>query len=122
MPSRAGARPRKKVRRRHRSKPEPMAAAVGRRVRALRAEFDFKFDAFVGESELGRGFVSELERGLSVPSILTLAKLAKAFGLTVADLVITEETARERLFEATRGLDEAEVEALLKLVLSRRRR
>lgn len=121
MPTRAGGRPRKEVRRRHRTRPEPMAAAVGRRVRALRKELDFRFDAFVGESELGRGFVSELERGLSVPTILTLAKVARALGLTVADLVVTDATARERLFEATRGLEDAEVEELIRIVRARRK-
>jgi transcriptional regulator with XRE-family HTH domain len=98
-----------------------MALAVGKRMRELRKELKFGFDAFVGETELGRGFVSELERGLTVPTIHTLAHIAAAFELTVADLVVTDATARERLFEATRGLDEAEVEELLRMAKARRR-
>jgi transcriptional regulator with XRE-family HTH domain len=97
---------------RHRKKPDPLAAQIGGRIKQLRAEKDFSFDAFVGETGLGRGSVSELERGLIVPTVTTLALVAAALEVTVADLVLGR-SAREELFELTRGLSEKSVEELL---------
>lgn len=82
-------------------------------MRKLRGEKGFTFDAFVEETGLGRGYISELERGLVVPSITSLAKLATALEVTIADLVIGE-TPRERLLDLTRQLDDKSVAALLK--------
>jgi transcriptional regulator with XRE-family HTH domain len=56
-----------------------------REIRALRLEAEFTFDALVEETGLGRGHVSELERGTVVPTIGTLAKVASALQLTLAD-------------------------------------
>ena len=63
---------------------------------------EFAFDAFVEETGLGRGYVSELERGLVVPGVGTLSRVAKALGVTIADLV-SGDTERERLFDELRG-------------------
>lgn len=96
----------------HRSKPDPYAARVGGRIRALREEADISFDAFVGETGLGRGYVSELERGLVVPTIKTLARVARTLEVTVADLVLDDST-RAEIYEATRSMTERELAALL---------
>ena len=98
---------------RHRTKPDTLAKAVGARVRKLRQAQDFSFDAFVEETGLGRGYISELERGLVVPTITALAKLAAALEVTVADLVLGDSP-RERLFEVSRKLDEKSVAILLR--------
>ena len=89
---------------RHRAVPDPLAARIGKRIRALRTSKDFGFDAFVEETALGRGYVSELERGLVVPTVGTLARVAAALEVTIADLV-TGDTDRERLFHDLRGAD-----------------
>jgi len=102
---------RKRTSRNHRAKPDLDAKRVGERVRRLRQERDWNFDAFVEETELGRGYISELERGLVVPSLSALTKLAAALELPVADLVLGD-TPRERLFELTRGLSARAVELL----------
>jgi transcriptional regulator with XRE-family HTH domain len=107
------AKPRRATGTRHRSKADPFAKTVGLRVRELRKEKDFSFDAFVEETGLGRGYISELERGLVVPTITSLAKLAGALEVTVADLV-TGDSPRERLFATTRHLAESDVAAILK--------
>jgi transcriptional regulator with XRE-family HTH domain len=91
-----------------------LAKLVGARIRELRLEAEFTFDAFVEETGLGRGYVSELERGTVVPTIGTLAKVAKALQLTLADLVAIGDTRREKLFVETRGLADAQVEAILR--------
>src|SRR5258708_38504557 len=97
---------------RHRTKADPFAKAVGARVRQLRKERDFTFDAFVEETGLGRGYISELERGLVVPSIHALRKLALALELTMADLVVGNSP-REQLFSAAKQLSEHEIKVLL---------
>lgn len=91
-----------KARVRHRQTPDPLAASVGDRIRRLRREDHFSFDAFVEETGLGRGYISELERGLVVPTVGALARIAEALEVTIADLVIGDSE-RERLFEELRG-------------------
>jgi transcriptional regulator with XRE-family HTH domain len=98
---------------RHRATPDAHAKIVGARIRALRKEQAFSFDAFVEETGLGRGYISELERGLVVPTITALGKMAAALEVTVADLVLGDSP-RERLFEVSRKLDDKSVAALLK--------
>lgn len=90
------------ARSRHRDRPDPLAARIGQRIRQLRTETAFAFDAFVEETGLGRGYVSELERGLVVPGVGTLARVARALNVTIADLVVGDSD-RERLFEELRG-------------------
>jgi transcriptional regulator with XRE-family HTH domain len=104
MPAKEGKRPRSRAvtRKPRRTEPDPIAARVGNRIRALRGETKFSFDAFVEETGLGRGYVSELERGLVVPTIGTLARVARALEVTIADLV-SGDSERERLFEDLRG-------------------
>ena len=105
--------------RRHRTKPDPLAKIVGERIRNLRKKQDFRFDAFVEETGLGRGYVSELERGLVVPSVHSLSKVARALSLTLADIVLGD-TKREVLFEATRGLTDEQLDKVMELVATLR--
>ena len=106
-----GAVSKRPVRSRHRERPDPLAARIGQRIRALRTETAFAFDAFVEETGLGRGYVSELERGLVVPGVGTLARIARALGVTIADLV-SGDTDRERLFDELRGRPSSVIRAI----------
>lgn len=72
------------------------------------------FDALVVTSGLGRGYISELERGLVVPTVGTLARIASALDVTLADLVIGT-TDRERVFEALRGASRETIAKIAKL-------
>lgn len=78
------------------------------------------FGELVARSGLGRGYVSELERGLVVPTVGTLARIAAALDLTVADLVAGDGD-REAMFEQLRGRPDlvAEIRALLAKRLER---
>ncbi len=111
-----GAKPRPT--KRHRQTPDPIAAAVGARIRAFRNEQDFSFDAFVEVTGLGRGYVSELERGLVVPTVVVLDRVARALSVTIADLVLAD-TPREQLFEAAATLGRRDLEQLLDQVRAR---
>lgn len=104
------ARPQKSQR--HRKKPEPVAKAVGETINRLRRERRFSFDAFVEETGLGRGYISELERGLVVPTVVTLKRLADALEVTVADLVLGH-SAREAIFSGARDFDQRQLDGLL---------
>ena len=96
----------------HRTTPDSLARTIGQRIKRLRVEAEWSFDAFVEETGLGRGYVSELERGLVVPNVRVIEKVAKILEVTSADLVLGN-TPRELLFDATRGLDANAVESLL---------
>lgn len=102
---------------RHRRVPDLLAQRIGSRIHDLRADVGLGFNAFVTRTGLGRGYVSELERGLVVPTVASLARVAEALGVTVADLVVgTSE--RERLFDELRGEPMAVVRELRERIRS----
>ncbi|WP_248345806.1 helix-turn-helix domain-containing protein [Anaeromyxobacter paludicola] len=84
-------------------------------MKSLRTTRGINFDAFVEECEVGRGYVSELERGFVVPSVTVLAKVAAVLEVTMADLV-AGESPREELFKETVGLREEQIRNLLETV------
>lgn len=98
----------------HRKEPVPSAAALGARVKRLRLEQDFTFDAFVEETQLGRGYISEMERGLVVPSLETMVRIAAALELSVPELVATGTSLLDQIIEATRSLTEPQLRRLLR--------
>lgn len=71
----------------------------------------------MSKTGLGRGYVSELERGLVVPTVGTLARVAAALGVTVADLVAGDGE-REAIFEILR--DKPELVSELRAQLAKR--
>jgi transcriptional regulator with XRE-family HTH domain len=89
-----------------------LAALLGARIRDLRKERGFSFDAFA--EELGRGYVSDLERGKVVPTLATLAKVASVLELEIADLVAFGPSPRLELFTLTRELTPVQVRRLLR--------
>lgn len=84
---------------RHRKEPDPLARRIGAKIKRLRGEREISFDAFVEETGLGRGYISELERGLVVPTVVSLSKVARVLEVTLADLVLGDSL-REQIFEA----------------------
>src|SRR5262249_5052103 len=57
----------------------------------LRRQRGISLEELAQRSGLTKSFLSKLERGLSVPSISTAMALAKAFGLTVGQLMDEQE-------------------------------
>jgi transcriptional regulator with XRE-family HTH domain len=59
----------------------------GKRVRAIREQKDISQEKLGELAGLHRTYVSTLERGLRNVSLVNIEKLAKALGVTMADLV-----------------------------------
>lgn len=59
----------------------------GERVRRLRKKRDWKLVELSVETGLGRVFLSNLENGKHEPKLGTVKKLAKAFGMTISQLL-----------------------------------
>jgi len=61
--------------------------AIGRNVRRLRLGRRMSQEVLALESDIDRTYMSGIERGISNPSVVLLARLAKVLRVTVADLV-----------------------------------
>ena len=61
--------------------------ALGKAVRELRNEKDISQERLALLAEVDRSYVGRIERGDNNVAILTLAKLAKALGISVAKLM-----------------------------------
>jgi transcriptional regulator with XRE-family HTH domain len=71
-------------------------AGVGLNLRKLRAAKGLTLDRLAGMSELTRGYISLVERGLKAPSIAALLRMAKALGVNVAYFFDPKSTASPR--------------------------
>jgi transcriptional regulator with XRE-family HTH domain len=77
-----------------RTKAEPaMDVAVGQRIRDLRRRRAMSLETLAARTDLSIGFISQIERGLSSPSLRVLATLADVLGVGIAGLFGTRETA-----------------------------
>ncbi len=99
-----------------RDKPDPLAKAIGQRIRQLREEAGLTLEKLAYESELGsKGHLSNLERGLVRPTVNTLHVLAERLGVLVLDLVtFPENDDRQALTDELRRLKPAALRKLLR--------
>src|SRR5882762_6966217 len=68
-----------------------MDVAVGQRSRDLRRTRAMSLEAVAARTELSIGFLSQIERGLSSPSLRVLATLADVLGVGIAGLFGAKE-------------------------------
>jgi transcriptional regulator with XRE-family HTH domain len=82
-----------------RTSPDPLAAAIGRRVRALREAQGYNLEKLAFEGGLSsKGHLSDLEHGRLIPTVGTLQTLATHLGVELLDLVTFPDTSvRHRL-------------------------
>ena len=74
------------------AKAEPaMDVAVGQRIRDLRRTRAMSLEAVAARTDLSIGFLSQIERGLSSPSLRVLATLADVLGVGIAGLFGAKE-------------------------------
>ena len=64
----------------------PVDLAVGRRIRDLRRGKQMSLETVAARTDLSIGFISQIERGLSSPSLRVLATLADVLGVGIAAL------------------------------------
>ena len=60
---------------------------LGEAVRAKRKEAGFSQETLAEKADLSTVFISRIERGVESPSVDNLARVAKALGVRVRDLV-----------------------------------
>lgn len=75
-------------------KAEPAVdVAVGQRIRELRRNRKLSLEVIAARTDLSIGFLSQIERGLSSPSLRVLATIADVLGIGIAGLFGAKETA-----------------------------
>jgi len=107
----AAAKP-AKVKAKATTKPaEPaMDVAVGRRIRDIRRVRQFSLETIAARTDLSIGFLSQIERGLSSPSLRVLTTLSDVLGVSLAALFgasPSSEGASDQV--VTRGLQRPEL-------------
>ena len=68
-----------------------LPSAFGLAMRQMRERQDWSQEALAAQAGLNRSFVGELERGQAIASLITVEKLAFAFGVSVTTLVSNAE-------------------------------
>jgi transcriptional regulator with XRE-family HTH domain len=76
------------------AKAEPAVdVAVGQRIRDIRRSRKLSLETIAARTDLSIGFLSQIERGLSSPSLRVLATIADVLGIGIAGLFGANETA-----------------------------
>ncbi|HSX52216.1 MAG TPA: helix-turn-helix transcriptional regulator [Cellvibrio sp.] len=68
-----------------------LAIYFGRVVKQLREEHRYSQEVLADRASLNRTYLGEVERGVAVPSLATVAKIATALNLSAAELVARSE-------------------------------
>lgn len=79
----------------------------GTTVRRLREARNWSQEQLAEHADLNRSYVGEIECGQVVASIITLEKLAQAYGLTAAALL--EHCEKTRASQPVKGIDLASI-------------
>ena len=77
---------------------------VGTEIRARRRARDQTLKALAFEAGISYSFLSQIERGLAAPSMISLHKLATALGTTAPELMMAKASNRAIRVEASSGL------------------
>jgi transcriptional regulator with XRE-family HTH domain len=89
-----------------RATPNPLALAIGQRIKQLRLEQDLTAEKLAYESDVGsKGFLSDIESGRALPSLSTLERIALRLEVPLFDLlVVPGRSERETLVSYTRQM------------------
>ncbi|PLW83062.1 XRE family transcriptional regulator [Kineobactrum sediminis] len=83
--------------------PDPAGRVLSERVTALRQSSSFTLEQLAAASGVSRSMLSQIERGQANPTLAVTFRIAKAFGLTIGELV--DDPAASGLIEVVRGDD-----------------
>ena len=67
----------------------------GRVVKRLRDDRRLSQEVLADRADLNRTYLGEVERGVAVPSLATVAKIAAAFNLPASNLLALRESLRD---------------------------
>ena len=70
-----------------RTRPHPYLAQLGKRIRDLRRQNGWTQEDLEAKAKIERVYISRIEGGRQNPSVLTLRALARAFKVTIPDLL-----------------------------------
>ncbi|MEA3211447.1 MAG: hypothetical protein QOE70_4504 [Chthoniobacter sp.] len=90
--------------------PEPAEAAVGdlgARIRRLRTERKWSLESLATASGVSRSMLSQIERNEANPTLAVTMRIARAFGVTLGDLVEAPDAASA--VQVIRGSDRAQL-------------
>ena len=86
---------------------EPDTGSLCARLRDLRAKWEWSLEALSAASGVSRSMLSQIERGRANPTLTVAVRIARAYGLTLGELV--DEPSRQSAIEVIRGNDPAHV-------------
>ncbi|MCX4095175.1 helix-turn-helix domain-containing protein [Nocardia sp. alder85J] len=72
--------------------PDDEQHALGAEIRRRRRDLGLTIVSLAEQAQISHPFLSQLERGLARPSMMTLARLAEALGTTQVELMIAADT------------------------------
>jgi XRE family transcriptional regulator, regulator of sulfur utilization len=76
-----------------------LSGRFGQAVRQLRERRGWSQEELAARAELNRSYLGEIERGAAMPSLATVAKLAGALEISLADLMSHCEAASPAILE-----------------------
>jgi XRE family transcriptional regulator, regulator of sulfur utilization len=68
-----------------------IALCFGRAVKQLREQHHYSQEALADRASLNRTYLGEVERGVAVPSLATIFKIANALNLSASELIARSE-------------------------------
>ena len=72
---------------------------IGHRMKELRVHYGLTQQELADRSELSKGFISQLERNLTSPSVGTLLDIIQCLGTTPAEFFADEQSLKDAVFK-----------------------
>lgn len=89
------------------AKKDSGTTALCAKLRQLRADRGWSLEALEAASDVSRSMLSQIERGRANPTLAVAVRIARAYGLTLAELV--EEPSRSSTIQVIRADDSAHI-------------
>ena len=90
------------------SSPEAINENLGKRVKKLRADRGWSLEELANASGVSRSMLSEIEREKANPTLTVTFRIARAFGLTLQELIESAEASASKI-QVIRASDRAQV-------------
>jgi len=88
--------------------PEALNENLGKRVKKLRGDRGWSLEELANVSGVSRSMLSEIEREKANPTLTVTFRIARAFGLTLQDLIESAEASASKI-QVIRASDRAQV-------------